>query len=115
MKSILFTLVFCVASFFCEAQVQIIKDSLSFNKIVGFQQKQAFENYEVKFKDVIADSRCPKSVMGATAGEAYESVSIYKNGDFIEDKKIRIEANGYVMESTNLALMPKILKSMDLT
>ena len=102
MKSILITLTFCAASFFCEAQVQILKDSLSVTKIVGFQKKQAFDNYEVKFKDVISDSRCPNSVMCVRAGEVYVLVSIYKKGDFVEDKKIRIDASGYVMESTNL-------------
>jgi hypothetical protein len=117
MKSILFTLVFCVASFFCEAQVQIIKDSLSVSKIVGFQQKAGFGNYEIKFKDVIADSRCPKSVMCVRSGEADILVSIYKNGNFIKDRKIRIDASGYVMESKNLAFNAEDFKiyGFDLT
>ncbi len=110
MKSILFAIVFCVASFFSEAQAQVVKDSLSFSKLVEFQQKVSFENYEVKFKKVISDSRCPKSVMCVRAGEADVLVSIYKNGNFIEDKKIRIDASGYVMESNNLAFDAKDFK-----
>ena len=112
MRSILFTLIFCFASLFytLDAQVQVVKDSLSITKIVGYQQKIDFEDYEVKFKKVIADSRCPKNVMCVRAGEADVLVSIYKNGSFIEDKKIRIDASGYVMESNNLALNAKDFK-----
>lgn len=101
MKSILFTLIFCTVSFLSNAQV--VKDSLSVSKIVGLQQKAIFNAYEVKFKSVITDSRCPKNVMCVRAGEADVLISIYKNGDFIEDRKIRIDASGFVMESNNLA------------
>ena len=112
MKLILYSFAFCFTSLFCEldAQTQVKTDSLSVTKIVGFQQKVAFENFEVKFKKVITDSRCPKNVMCIRAGEADVLVSIYKNGDFIEDKKIRIDASGYVMESNNLAFDAKDFK-----
>ncbi|WP_296383638.1 hypothetical protein [Winogradskyella sp.] len=112
MKSILFTLIFCFASLFytLEAQVQVVKDSLSISKIVGYQQKIVFEDYEIKFKKVVVDSRCPKNVMCVRAGEAEVLVSIYKNGNFIEDKKIRIDASGCVMESNNLAFNTKTFK-----
>ncbi|EDP70981.1 hypothetical protein FBALC1_00817 [Flavobacteriales bacterium ALC-1] len=111
MKS-LFTLIFCFASLFytLDAQVQIVKDSLSISKTVGYQQKVDFKDYEIKFKSVITDSRCPKNVMCVRAGEADVLVSIYKNGKFIEDKKIRIDASGYVMESNNLAFSAKDFK-----
>ena len=112
MKSILIPLIFSFAFLFndTEAQTQIIKDSLSASKIVGLQQKIDFEDYQIKFKSVITDSRCPKSVMCVRAGEADVLVSIYKNGNFIEDKKIRIDASGYVMESNNLAFDAKDFK-----
>jgi hypothetical protein len=105
MKSKLLIFVFCLAAFFCtiEVQAQIVKDSLSTTKLVDLYQKVDFGDYEVKFKKVITDSRCPKNVMCVRAGEADVLVSIYKNGDFIKDKKIRIDASGYVMESNNLA------------
>lgn len=112
MKFTLSFFVLCFTTFFwsADAQVQIVKDSLSSSKIVGFQKKIEFENYQVKFKKVIADSRCPKNVMCVRAGEAVILVSIYKNGDFLEDRKIRIDASGYVMESTNLAFDAKDFK-----
>ena len=108
MKPILFTLFFCATTLLCQAQVA--KDSISISKNVGLYQQVSFENYQVKFKKVITDSRCPKSVMCVRAGEAEVLVSIYKNDDFIEDKKIRINASGYVMESNNLAFDAKDFK-----
>ncbi|BAO75698.1 hypothetical protein WPG_1468 [Winogradskyella sp. PG-2] len=77
---------------------------------IGIQEKANFNDYEIKFEKVITDSRCPKKVMCVRDGEAYVLVSIYKNGNFIEDKKIRIDASGYVMESNNLAYDAKDFK-----
>ena len=110
MKSFLLACVLCLASFFSEAQGEIVKDSLRFSTVISLNEKVDFEDYQIKFKNVITDSRCPKSVMCIRAGEAYVLVSIYKNGDFIEDKKIRIDASGYVMASTNLVLDAKDFK-----
>ncbi len=112
MKSILLASIFCLTSLFCkvEGQTQVVKDSLSIAKVVGYNQKVNFNEYEVKFKKVITDSRCPKSVMCVRAGEADVLVSIYKNSNFIEDKKIRIDASGYVMESNNLVFDTKDFK-----
>ena len=85
MKSIQFALFFCSISVFCtlNAQKQIIKDSLSISKTIRLQQKVSFNDYDVKFKKVITDSRCPKNVMCVRAGEAYVLVSIYKNSHFL--------------------------------
>lgn len=104
MKSILLAFVLCFASLFStlEAQTQVVKDSLSISKVIGIDQKTDYKGYEVKFKKVITDSRCPKNVMCVRAGEADVLVSIFKNGRFLADKKIRIDASGYVMESTSL-------------
>jgi len=103
MKSTLLVLTVCMLSFFSEAQTQIIKDSLSVSALINLGESIDFEDYKVKFKTVITDSRCPKNIMCVRAGEANVLVSIYKNGRFIEDKKIRIDASGYVMETNNLA------------
>lgn len=105
MKLIVCVFVYTVFTLFGElhAQNQVVKDALSVTEIIGLQQKVRYGDYEVKFKKIITDSRCPKSVMCIRAGEADVLVSIYKNGDFIKDKKIRIDASGFVMETTNLA------------
>ncbi|MFP4844688.1 hypothetical protein [Winogradskyella sp. PE311] len=112
MKSIIYLVVFCFSCLFgkIEAQTQIVKDSMSIAKVVGLQEKVDYKNFQVKFKKVIADSRCPKHVMCVRAGEADVLVSIYKNENFVGDKKIRIDASGYVMESNNLAFDAKDFK-----
>lgn len=86
-----------------EAQNQIVKDSLSISEKLGLGDEVVFENYKVKFKTVLTDSRCPKSVMCVRAGEAEVILSVYLKGKFITDKKVRIDASSYVMESNNLA------------
>ena len=68
-------------------QAQVVKDSLSISEVVRLHQQVAFKNYEIKFKKVITDSRCPKSVICVRAGEAEVLVSVYRNGDFVEDRK----------------------------
>lgn len=105
MKLKLLIVLFSFASLFCEinAQTQVVKDSLSISRILAIDEKTEYQNYEIKFERVITDSRCPKSVMCVRAGEAEVLVSIYKKGKFTEDKKIRIDASGFVMESNNLA------------
>ena len=85
------------------AQKPFVKDSLSVSTSLGFQQKATFNDYQVTFKKLVSDSRCPKDVMCIRAGEAKVLVSISKNGHFIEDKEIVIHASGYVSESNNLA------------
>lgn len=105
MKTFSYIILFCFAFLFSElqAQTQVVKDSLSISKVVGLQEKAIFNAYEVKFKSVVTDSRCPKNVMCVRAGEAEVLLSIYKNGTFLEDKKIRIDASGFVLETNNLA------------
>ncbi|WP_298753818.1 hypothetical protein [uncultured Psychroserpens sp.] len=103
MKTLSITLLLSLAFISINAQTPFVKDSLSISTSVGFHQKVDFEDYEVKFKKLVSDSRCPKDVMCVRAGEAKVLVSIYKKGDFVLDKEITIHASGYVMEENNLA------------
>lgn len=105
MKKLIPTLLLCITCVFTSinAQTSFTKDSLSVSSFVGFQQKVDFEDYQVKFKKVVSDSRCPKDVMCVRAGEAKVLLSIYKKGTFIKDKEVIIHASGYVMEENNLA------------
>lgn len=93
-----------------EAQKQVIKDSLSTSVSLALQEKAVFGAYDFIFKKVIADSRCPKNIMCVRAGEADVLVAIYKKGNFIKNQKIRIDASGYVMESSNLVFITKDFK-----
>ncbi|RNC88273.1 MAG: hypothetical protein ED556_03560 [Winogradskyella sp.] len=83
---------------------QIIKDSTSISGIVSLNEAIDFDGVEVKFKEVIKDSRCPKTVMCVRAGEAEIIVSIFKNGEFIKDQRVIIDASGLVVEKNNLVL-----------
>lgn len=105
MKRLSLTLLLCItwAFTYVNAQTSFTKDSLSVSSFVNFQQKVDFEDYQVKFKKVVSDSRCPKDVMCIRAGEAKVLLSIYKRGTFIKDKEVIIHASGYVMEENNLA------------
>ncbi|MFK7833251.1 MAG: hypothetical protein AB8B52_08245 [Winogradskyella sp.] len=105
MKVYLCILVLGLTSIFqtVDAQNQVLKDSLSVVKIISIGEKASHEDYDVKFKKVITDSRCPKMVSCVRAGEADVLVSIYKNGQFVADKKVRIDASGFARDATNLA------------
>ncbi|MDG5490574.1 hypothetical protein [Psychroserpens sp. SPM9] len=105
MKKITLTIVISLlcAFTFIEAQTPFTKDSLSVSSIIGLNEKTNYKDYQVKFKNVISDSRCPKEVMCIRAGEAKVRLALYKNGAFISDKIIIIDASGYVIEDNNLA------------
>lgn len=48
------------------------------------------DNFEIKFIDVLEDSRCPKGVNCIWAGEVIVLVDLYKNGKKVERKKITL-------------------------
>ncbi len=103
----------CVFSMFSHkglAQTPFVKDSLSVSTVIPFQKKANYNDYQVKFKKVISDSRCPKNVTCIRAGEAKVLVSIYNGEAFLSDKELTIHANGYVMEETNLAFQTEAFK-----
>ena len=61
---------------------------------VAFAQKQqiAKQNYS-KIKQVLTDSRCPEGVTCVWAGEVSVIVSVYKDSEFVEDKKLVFSTN----------------------
>lgn len=105
MRKGLFLLFCCVVGLFhtLEAQKVIQRDSLSISKFIKLKQKTKFGAIEVKFSKVLNDSRCPKDVMCVRAGEAFVEVLIYKDSKFIQKKKLRIDASGFITASNNLA------------
>lgn len=52
----------------------------------------SFENKEIKFKEVVSDSRCPKGVTCLWAGEANVLIEILQKGELIEEKIITISS-----------------------
>lgn len=92
------------------AQTQFVTDSLSVSTVIPFDKEANYKDYQVKFKKVISDSRCPKNVTCIRAGEAKVIVAIYKTNQFISEKELSIHASGYVMEETNLAFQAEDFK-----
>lgn len=51
-----------------------------------------FGNKSLKFKEVVADSRCPKDVTCIWAGEAKVLIEVLENGKSVEEKVVTIGA-----------------------
>lgn len=47
-----------------------------------------FGDTQIKFVEVLSDSRCPSNVTCVWAGEAKVLVEVYKNGQFAEEKEL---------------------------
>ena len=59
--------------------------------------KADFGETQIKFKKVLADSRCPKDVQCVWAGEAKVLVEIYKNGQLDKEKELTFAALNSVL------------------
>ena len=51
---------------------------------------------EIKFVQVLSDSRCPKNVTCVRAGEAVVLVDVFKNGKKIEQKELKFTPTSYL-------------------
>ena len=51
------------------------------------------KGYHLVLKEVLTDSRCPTGVTCIWAGEVSAVVSVYKDSEFIEDKKLVFSTN----------------------
>lgn len=85
-----FLLLFLLTAFCAKAQST---DSLSVKSPVivckvKFGESIVFEDYTVKFAEVLSDSRCPENVTCVWAGEAEIRLEIHKNGEGIENKTL---------------------------
>jgi hypothetical protein len=70
-------------------------------KYLKITQKKCLKKkgYQLVFKEVISDSRCPKGVTCIWAGEIEIVISVYKDQKLIEDNTITI-SNNYNKENT---------------
>ena len=55
-----------------------------------------FEEVELKFVEVLQDSRCPKDVNCIWAGEVIVLVDIFKNGRKVEQKKLTLSPTSHL-------------------
>ncbi len=52
-----------------------------------------FDTVDIKFVEVVTDSRCPKNVNCVWAGEATVLVDVFKNGEKIGQKKLTFDSS----------------------
>lgn len=90
MKKVL-TFLFIVFSSIAIAQNNTVAKQ-KFNKV---KQNSCIkgEGYKLLLKEVLTDSRCPEGVTCVWAGEVTIIVSVYKDSEFIEDKKLVFSYN----------------------
>lgn len=95
MKNILFI----VALLF--STIGFAQDSTNVNveapKIVNklqYGKSATFNNIDVKFVELVSDSRCPKNVSCIWAGEVVILVDVFENGKKLETKKMTFNSLG---------------------
>ncbi|RXG19130.1 hypothetical protein DSM03_101500 [Leeuwenhoekiella aestuarii] len=83
------------------AQEESVKDTLQVDQPVHlpqilikvpFGKRVAFGDVELEINEII-DSRCPKNVTCVWAGEVIVKASIYRDGKFIEERTLNMDAN----------------------
>ncbi len=113
MKQLFFVLVFLISfinfaqdSTNVKAETPKIVSRLEFGKVLQV------DDVELKFVEVLSDSRCPKNVTCIWAGEAVVLVDVYKNGKKLEQKKLTFNpssqlqnqfANLFASENLNIS------------
>ena len=95
MKNIILILaiVFSTSAFAQDSTKVKVEAPKIVNKL-QFGKTATFNDIEVKFVELVSDSRCPKNVSCIWAGEVVIMVDIFKNGKKIEHKKMTFNALG---------------------
>lgn len=55
-------------------------------------------DFEIRFVEVMSDSRCPKNVNCVRAGEAKVIVEVFREGEFVEKQLVEITPTTYLYE-----------------
>lgn len=99
MKQGLFLL--CVFSFlttFAQDSSHVILEAPKIVAKLFLGQTYQIEDVELKFSDVLSDSRCPEDVTCMWAGEAVVLIDILKDNEVIEQKKLTFQAGKKIDE-----------------
>jgi len=73
--------------------------------LIGDQAKVA--DIEIRFVEVLEDSRCPKDVNCVWAGEAKVVIELYKYNKFLEKKILIITPTSYLQEKLPIVFSSK--------
>lgn len=64
-------------------------------------------NFQIRFIDVINDSRCPKHVNCVRAGEAKIVYEVFENGEFLKKEVVEITPTTYLHEDYPILIASK--------
>jgi len=95
----LFTIAAFMLSAFVLAQDSIGLEKVETPRIVSklyFGEQLKFNDVELKFVDVIQDSRCPKNVNCIWAGEIVVLVDVFENDIKTEQKKLTLSPTSHL-------------------
>ena len=88
-------LIYILSLFLCSIAVaQEEPDSHVFNTGLGIGQEFNFGKRQVKFKEVLSDSRCPREVTCIWAGNATVLLQIFSGEELVEEKQVVVPASG---------------------
>ena len=98
MRSIVLGLMICLSS------LGMAQDNyyVSYFTNLNFGDTFSQGDLQIVFAELVADSRCPKTVTCIRAGEARVEVDIYIRGEFVETRELIFPAEGTVSEKNNL-------------
>ncbi len=77
---------------------------------LNFGTSLSFDDVELKFVEVLQDSRCPKNVTCVWAGEVVVLVDVFKNGNKTTQKKLTLSPTSHLQN-----LLGNILSTESLT
>ncbi|MGY0391364.1 hypothetical protein ACW5R3_02235 [Bizionia sp. KMM 8389] len=79
-----------------KAETPLILQKLQYHKTVHVG------NYDIVFKDVITDSRCPQGVTCVWAGSVIVDLELFKNEVLIATKRMEIPPSGFTQQERML-------------
>jgi len=90
--------------------IQTSNDSTILVSKLNYKKSISIEDINLKFEEVLSDSRCPKDVECVWAGEAKVLIEIYQNGHIDIRKEIIIDVKGILNDASNLIYASNTIK-----
>ena len=72
---------------------------------LGLGAKMEVGDYDIRFVEVMNDSRCPKNVNCVRAGEAKVLFEVFKNDEFVKKQLIEITPSSYSHDNSPILLL----------
>lgn len=96
MKYLMFTIVLVFTCFsYGQDSTEIQLETPKIVSKLFFGKQIEIGDFEIRFVEVMSDSRCPKNVNCVRAGEAKAIVEVHRDGEFVEKRIIEITPSTY--------------------